>query len=127
MPFVPFKQLLEYAVNADIGILLYPNDRIGNFYQCPERLTEYAACRLPLVTSNFPVLENLVLKFGIGKTCNPCDASEIAQAVQSPRNVFCSKAERRSPWFREVCKLHLAYEHGVAPLVRPIREMMGRK
>ena len=122
--YLSFPKLLEYAVNSDVGILLYPNDGIGNFYQCPGRLTEYAACGLPFVTSDFPGLEHMVLKFGLGRACDPCCPAEIAQAIRLLVEVTPSDADSRREHIQRQFKEHLAYEQRANVLVEMIRSML---
>lgn len=79
---LPHTELQEVTASCDVGILLYPNDGIGNFYQCPGRLTQYLKCGVPVVLSASPNLELLAMKYSIGDVCDPTSAAEIAAALQ---------------------------------------------
>lgn len=85
-----FADLLGLYSAGDVGVMLYPNDGVGHFYQCPGRLSEYLRGGLRIVTCNFPGLELLMLKYGIGEVCNPEKPEEIAVAL-------CSAGEKAAP------------------------------
>jgi glycosyltransferase involved in cell wall biosynthesis len=125
-PFLSYGELLEYTANADVGILLYPNDGIGNFYQCPGRLSECAACGLPFVTSHFPGLQNLLFRYPIGRTCDPYSPAEIAEAIQTLAEVSPSEAELRRRQIRKTFREHLAYEHGAGALIARVRAALDQ-
>jgi glycosyltransferase involved in cell wall biosynthesis len=110
LPRLPFRELLRYTVCCDIGLLLYRDDGIGNFYQAPGRLTEYLACGLPFVASAFPGLELLALRYGIGQCADPTDPDALArtlQDVQAARESEDDPAAR----IRDVFLNHLSFDH----------------
>lgn len=74
--------LLNYMAACDAGFLLYANDGIGNYYQCPGRLAEYLLVGLPMVMSDFPSFELLALKHRIGVTCDGYSPESVAAAVR---------------------------------------------
>jgi len=79
---LPHFELLNYYGACDVGLLLYANDGIGNYCQCPGRFSEYLLCGLPMVSSKSPSLELLTLKHAVGATCDGNDPESIAKAVR---------------------------------------------
>ena len=79
--YLEYNELLTLFSISDAGVLLYKNDGIGNFYQCPGRLTEYLNAGLKFITSNFTGLELLCCKYNIGIPVNPESTKEIAKGL----------------------------------------------
>jgi glycosyltransferase involved in cell wall biosynthesis len=81
LPRLDYGRMLEYTASSDAGILLYANNDLGNFFQAPGRLTEYLACGLPVVAARFTGIENLVLRYGIGRCAEPGSVEDLALQI----------------------------------------------
>lgn len=101
-----FKELLALYSIGEVGILLYPNDGVGHFYQCPGRFSEYLRSGLSLVSSNFPGLELLTLKYELGAVCDPEDPHSITTALLE----VGKKAKTQRAEILEVAEREFVYE-----------------
>jgi glycosyltransferase involved in cell wall biosynthesis len=123
--FLDFDDLLRHFAVCDIGILLYPNDGVGNFYQSPGRLAEYLGVGLPFVTSNFPGLELLTLKYDIGVACDPYDPEQIAMALQAigdrPEAALAEDRQR----LRQLAREELSYDAQAFRMEDIVKAAMG--
>jgi glycosyltransferase involved in cell wall biosynthesis len=81
LPGTDLEGLLKYTVNADAGVLLYENNDLGNFFQAPQRLTEYVGSGIPVVATNHTGLENLVWRFDLGVTVDSTKPRKIADGI----------------------------------------------
>jgi glycosyltransferase involved in cell wall biosynthesis len=110
LPRLDYRTMLEYTASSDAGILLYANNDLGNFFQAPGRLTEYLACGLPVVASRFTGIENLVLRYGIGRCAEPGDPAKLAEAFLDLEGDL--QSGRFSPAsIRHRFETHFAYDH----------------
>lgn len=109
LPRLKYAELLSLFRLGDVGILLYSDEDIANFYQGPGRLTEYLQCGLPMVASNFPGLELLALKHDIGEIADPDSAESVSQAILKVWNRL-SRTEAEKDRLQQVAKGPLAYE-----------------
>jgi len=78
---VPHYKLPQITRNHSIGILLYANNHIGNYFCAPNKISEYASCGLPMVAPNYPGMIEKVYMNGIGVLCDPYSPRSIASAI----------------------------------------------
>jgi glycosyltransferase involved in cell wall biosynthesis len=117
LPRLPFTEMLRYTANADLGVLLYTKNDLGNYFQAPGRLYEYMANGIPVLASNFAGLESLIHKHQIGVTVDQ-DAESIAAGIL--------EAENNSPkatHIRSVFEKHLAFNFFAPDAVAVFRSL----
>ena len=121
----PRSTLFPYTTlfRSDVGLLLYNDNTLGNFYCQPQKLSEYLACGMPIVAPHYPGMELMVYKFGIGAVCDPKSPESIAQTVVS---VAARSEVERQEQFLHMRKMffdNIAYENEVAPLQKAFARM----
>lgn len=120
---VPLSELLAYTAGADLGVIPYRNVGLNNYYTSPNKLFEYCAAGVPVVSSRFPELVKVVEGWGVGRTFDPERPEEIAQAVNAlldfPEDLARARANairaaQRFNWETE-CRTLLEVYAAVAP------------
>jgi glycosyltransferase involved in cell wall biosynthesis len=79
---VPTDRVIHYAAGADLGVAPIANACLSYYYCSPNKLFEYMNAGLPVIASNFPELEKVVLGHHIGLTFDPADPQDIARAAR---------------------------------------------
>lgn len=81
-PNLNYRELFIIGSLCRIGLLFYRNDGIGNFFQCPGRLTEYMWMGLAILMSDFPSFLLLEKTIPYGVTCNSESSDAIAEKIE---------------------------------------------
>jgi hypothetical protein len=124
-PNLEYTELQDLGASCDIGLLLYPDDGIGNYYQAPGRLSEYLRAGLSLVMPDYPNLELLNSQLKFGATCNPYDAASISFAIvnltDAPSETLAAQREHNI----ECAKKYICYENEFTKLDPIISELLS--
>jgi len=80
---VPYDELLNYTMSADIGVIPTQNICLNHYYSAPNKLFEYLMAGLPVAVSNFPEMKKIVEGYDVGVTFNPDDPKDIARAINT--------------------------------------------
>lgn len=79
-PVTP-DELIAYISTASLGMAVFKAVDLNTYYVSPNKLFEYINAGLPVVCSDFPFMQNLVEQYQLGKSCNPDDPKDIADAI----------------------------------------------
>tara|TARA_R110002050_G_scaffold122015_3_gene240481 strand:+ start:13581 stop:14687 length:1107 start_codon:yes stop_codon:yes gene_type:complete len=80
IPSQPYLKMLQYTLNADLGISLDKDTNINYRFSLPNKVFDYMKCGIPLLVSDLKETSALVLQYNIGKVTE-VDAQQIAAAV----------------------------------------------
>ena len=78
---VPHAELLAWTAGAWCGASLLVDVCLNHKYSLPNKLFEYLAVGVPLISSDNPEIAGFLAEWGAGEICDPTDPSSIADAV----------------------------------------------
>jgi glycosyltransferase involved in cell wall biosynthesis len=94
LPAVPQEQLLAWTASADAGLVPYVADCLNSHLCTPNKLYEFIAAGLPILSSDLPELRRVVHGQGFGMVAELTSPMRIAEAIES----FFSDPERLVRW-----------------------------
>jgi glycosyltransferase involved in cell wall biosynthesis len=94
VPPVPLDRLLDYTVEADIGVCMLEPTCENHRLALPNKLFEYVAGGVPVVASDIPEVASLVREHGIGWTVDPRDPATVADGLRTALRGCASLALR---------------------------------
>jgi glycosyltransferase involved in cell wall biosynthesis len=126
-PGVPLEHLLALTAEADVGVSLLQDTCENHRLALPNKVFEYVAAGVPVVTSDLPETRRLVREHGIGWTVDPRRPDAVAAAL---RTALAARgdpelaqrlrlAADRLSWASERRRLQAAYEGLRAPGAGP--------
>ena len=76
-------EVVAVAAQADVGLILNHHVGLNNYLSLPNKIFESVAAGLPIVTSDFPDMADLIRHYEVGETCDPEDPTDVARAVRA--------------------------------------------
>ncbi len=80
---MPFVDLQQYSLNADLGLSLDKPIHLNYKYSLPNKLFDYIQAELPVLTSRLPELERIHQQYAIGAMIDKHEPKHIAERIQS--------------------------------------------
>lgn len=93
-PKQPYKELLQYTLNADCGLSLDKPTSPNYRFSLPNKVFDYIKCGIPLVTSSVVEVKKVVQGYQVGEIIESHEPEHIAEAVLRLR-------EKGKGWYRE--------------------------
>ncbi len=76
---VSYRDIMRMVACADLGVIFHDHRPSSGYFMCnADRLGLYAACGLPCIASDYPNMEALVYRHGLGECCNPYDPESVS-------------------------------------------------
>lgn len=128
LPPVAYDEVARFTTGASVGHALYEPLHVNNRYitTASNKIMEYMAAGLPILTSDQPGLRALVERYNCGLTADESDPASIAAAVnallgdpQRARQMGANGANAFDEEFR--------YDKQFAPVLAAITELASRR
>jgi glycosyltransferase involved in cell wall biosynthesis len=118
LPEVPYAQIPKLLESYHIGVALYRNDNLNNYYCAPNKVYDYLMNGMPVITNRYPGLVSVIEENRVGSCIDEVKVKELGKAVElickerlweniTPefRRRYCW--ERQVPGYLEVFGIHL--------------------
>lgn len=76
-------EMLELLKKCHLGIITYPFTDLNNIYCSPNKIFEYAAMCLPMISTNQPFLDKCISHYNLGATFKENDYEDFCKKVHS--------------------------------------------
>lgn len=117
------EQLMQYTIQADLGISLEENMGLNYYYALPNKLFDYIQARIPVLVSNLPEMVNIVLKYNIGRVAEVENPKMLAGVMTEMLENFGLRMEWKKNLIRAAHEL--CWENEEQKLLEIYRDAIG--
>ena len=88
VPYVSPPNHLEITSHAHVGVVVYDDSTLNNVFCAPNKIFEYAAYGIPMLTNDVPGLVDTVGRFGAGICLSDLSSERVTDALRSLDNSY---------------------------------------
>ncbi|MBW8040396.1 MAG: glycosyltransferase family 4 protein [Planctomycetes bacterium] len=99
-PQVPYSEMLDYLISADLGLVIYPNTNRNNYYCASNKIHDFAMCGLPVVSVDFPPCRDILEKYRYGVYFQWNNSEDLRRAIDECLNDETQYRQMQAEAFR---------------------------
>ena len=105
---MPYEDMIQYTANADLGISLDKPNNLNYLYSLPNKIFDYIAAGIPIMTSDLPEVSAIIKHYKVGISISEIHPENIASNIEEMRRIKkgdwdenLSKAKEELSWENE--------------------------
>lgn len=83
LPAVPYSKIAALLSNYDVGVALYRNTNLNNYYCAPNKVYDYLMNGMPVIANRYPGLVSVIEGNRVGACVETVDATSLGRAIES--------------------------------------------
>ena len=118
------KDLVQYTIQADLGISLEENKGLNYYFALPNKLFDYIQAEIPVLVSDLPEMAFIVNHYEVGRVIHTGTAEELAGVFMQ----MLTDTKEREKWKSNLRKAseELCWENEETKLIQIYRTAINR-
>jgi glycosyltransferase involved in cell wall biosynthesis len=97
---LPYREMMQYTLNADVGFSLDKNTNPNYLYSLPNKIFDYIKAGVPVIVSDLVEIGKVVRKYEVGEVISGHDSVELSRFI----NDFLNNKQKLES-YRKNCEL----------------------
>lgn len=91
---IPFEDLNEYTISADLGVSLLENKGLNYYYSLPNRIFDFMHAQVPVLATDFPEIRKVLTEAGTGELIDCYEPQYLAGKIKETLQKWENKADK---------------------------------
>ena len=124
----PVRQsaLVEAATRSDVGVIPYPANNLNHKYACPNKLSEYMAAGLAVVSNDLSFVTDILRRYDAGLTYDAAEPRSLSVVVDMLTRAPDLLARLRANALH-AARTEFNWQHVSEPYSHAIKELYARR
>ena len=91
IPTLPYSQMMQYTMNADLGVSLDKSNNVNYQFSLPNKIFDYAKAEIPFVSTNLVEIRKIVEQYNTGILISSLKPEKIMDGLNKAMDLKNSK------------------------------------